>query len=84
MGPLGMAEIIMIIVVLIMIAITIGIILALVWYFSSRSKPPQLIQAPQVPKSIPERLSEIDGLRSQNLISEAEHEEKRRHILGEI
>ncbi len=81
MGPLGMPEIIMILVVLIMLAIPVGIVVGLVWYFSSRSKPTQLLQ---VPKSIEERLSEIDGLRSQNFISEAEYEEKRRHILSDI
>jgi hypothetical protein len=81
MGPLGMPEIIMIFVVLIMLAIPVGIAIVLIWYFSSRSKPPQL---PQGPKSIQERLSEIDGLRSRNLISEAEHDEKRRQILGDI
>ena len=71
----------MILVVLIMLAIPVGIVVGLVWYFSSRSKPTQLLQ---VPKSIEERLSEIDGLRSQNFISEAEYEEKRRHILSDI
>lgn len=74
----------MIFVMLIILAIPVGIVIALVRYFSSRSKPPQLIQPPQVPKSIQERLSEIDGLRSQNLLSEAEYEEKRRHILSGI
>jgi len=75
---------IMIFVMLILLAIPAGIVIALVWYFSSRSRPPQMIQPPQVPKSIQERLSEIDGLRSRNLISEAEYEEKRRQILSGI
>jgi hypothetical protein len=81
MGPLGMPEIFMIFVVLIMLAIPVGIAIVLIWYFSSRNKPPQL---PQGSRSIEERLSEIDGLRARNLISEAEHDEKRRQILGDI
>jgi len=76
-----MPEIIMIFVVLVMLAISVGVVIALIWYFSSRSKPPQLLHGS---KSIQQRLSEIDGLRSQNLISEAEHEEKRRQILSDI
>lgn len=84
MGPLGMSEIIMIFVVLILLAIPVVIAIALVWYFSNRGKPPQPALPPQVPKSIEERLSELDGLRSRNLVSEAEYEEKRSRILGEI
>jgi cytochrome c-type biogenesis protein CcmH/NrfG len=82
MGPIGMPELIMIVVVLIMLAIPVGIVVALVWYFSSRSKPPQLTQPQQVLRSTQDRLAEIDSLRSQNLISEAEYEEKRRQILS--
>lgn len=79
-----MPEIIVIFVVLIMLAIPVGIVIALVWYFSSRNKPPQAIQPPKVSKSSQDRLSEIDELRSQNLISEAEYDEKRRQILNGI
>ncbi len=61
----------MIFVVLIMLAIPVGIVVALVWYFSSRSKPPQLTPPPQVLRSTQDRLAEIDSLRSQNLISVA-------------
>jgi flagellar basal body-associated protein FliL len=81
MGPIGISEIIMIFVVMIVLAIPVVIAIALIWYFSSRSKPPQL---PQGPKSVQERLSEIDDLRARNLISEAEHEEKRKQILSGI
>ncbi len=82
MGPIGMPE--MIVILIVMLAIPVGIVIALVWYFCSRSKPPQLAQPPQIQKSTQERLSEIDGLRSQNLISEVEYEEKRRLILSGI
>jgi len=71
----------MIFVVLIMIAIPVGIVVALVWYFSSRSKP---TQPPQVFRSAQDRLAELDRLHAQNLISEAEHEERRRQILSGI
>jgi flagellar basal body-associated protein FliL len=76
-----MPEMIVIFVVLIVLAIPVGIAIALIWYFSSRSKPPQL---PQGSKNVQERLTEIDGLRSRNLISDAEHEEKRKQILSDI
>jgi cytochrome c-type biogenesis protein CcmH/NrfG len=79
-----MPELIMIVVVLILLAIPVGIVIALVWYFSSRSKPHPMAQAPQNPKSTQQRLAEIESLRSQNLLTEAEYEEKRRHILDEI
>lgn len=79
MGPLGMPEIIMIFLILFILFVTMGGGIALVWYLSSRRKPPQL---PQGPKSVQERLSELDDLRSRHLISEAEHEEKRKQILG--
>lgn len=74
----------MIIVVLIMLAIPVGIVIILVWYFSSRSKSPQLTQPSQVPRSTQDRLAEIDSLHSQNLISESEYEERRRQILSGI
>ena len=79
-----MPELIMISVVLMMLTIPVGIVIALVWYYSSRSKQTQPTQPPQVPKNIQERLSEIDYLRSQNLISETEYEEGRRYILNGI
>lgn len=84
MGPIGIPELIMIFVVLIMLAIPVGIIIAFVWYFSSRSKPPQVTQPPQVLRSTHDRLLEIDSLRSQNLISETEYEERRRQIISGI
>lgn len=84
MGPLGMPEMIMIFVVLIVLTVPVAIAAALLWYFVLRRKPHQSAQAPQSPKSTQERLSEIDALRSQNLISEAEHAEKRSRILNEI
>jgi cytochrome c-type biogenesis protein CcmH/NrfG len=79
-----MPEMIMIFVVLIMLILPLGIAAALLWYFVLRRKAHQSAQAPQTQKSTQDRLSEIDGLRSQNLISEAEYAEKRKRILNEI
>lgn len=74
----------MIFLVLTILAIPVGIVIALVWYFSSLSKPQQMNQPPQIPRSTQERLSEIEDLRSKNLISEAEYEEKRKRILNGV
>jgi flagellar basal body-associated protein FliL len=76
-----MPELIVIFLALIFLALPVGAVIALAWYFSSRKKPPQI---PQSPKSVQEKLSEIDDLRSRNLISEAEYEEKRMQILSDI
>jgi hypothetical protein len=79
-----MSEIIMIFVVLILLAIPVGIAIALVWYFSNRGKPSLPGLPSQAPKAIEQRLAELDGLRSRNLVSEAEYEEKRSQILSDI
>jgi hypothetical protein len=84
MGPIGMPELIMILVVLIMLAIPVDFVIALTWYFSSFSKQSHPAQPTQLIKNTQERLSEIDGLRSQNLISENDYEERRRHIFSDI
>ncbi len=81
MGPIGMPELVVIFIALILLVIPAGIAIAVVLYFSSRKKPPLL---PQVPRGIQERLTELDALRSNKLISDAEHEEKRRQILRDI
>jgi hypothetical protein len=84
MGPIGLPELIMILAVLIMLAIPVGFVIALAWYFSSFSKQPHPAQPTQLIRNTQERLSEIDGLRSQNLISENEYEERRGQILSDI
>ncbi|MEO7339681.1 MAG: hypothetical protein ABI073_02285 [Luteolibacter sp.] len=70
----------MIFIVLAMLALPVGVAIALIWFFSSRNKPPQYPQGP----GIQERLLEIDALRAKNLISDAEHEEKRKQILNGV
>lgn len=84
MGPIGMPELIVIFMALIFLALPVGLVIVLVWYLSTRSKRSQRDQALQPPKSAEDRLSELEGLRSQHLISEAEYEEKRRQILSSI
>lgn len=75
-----MPELIMIFIVLAMLALPVGVAVTLLWFFSSRNKPQLHPQGP----SIQERLLEIDDLRANNLISDAEHEEKRKQILNGI
>jgi hypothetical protein len=65
-----MPEMIMIVIVLIMLGVSAGIVFALVWYFSPRRKAARL---PQGPRGVAERLSELDDLRSRNLITESEY-----------
>lgn len=81
MGPLGMPEIIMILIVGLMVLglpalIAIGIIV----YSRRNSSPP-----PPPPLANREtRLAELDSLREKNLITEAEHLEQRNRILESI
>ena len=76
-----MPEIIMIFVVLSLLIIPAGIVIGVIHYVSKRNNPPQL---PHGSNRIEAKLLEIDNLRSRNLISEAEHEEKRKQILSRI
>lgn len=76
-----MPEFIMILIMIVILAIPSGIIVAVVWYFSARTKA---AQAPPMRASIQDRLLELDALRSKNLISNVEYEEKRRQLLAEI
>ena len=75
-----MPELIMIFIVLAMLALPVGVAITLIWFFSSRNTPPQHSQGP----GIQEKLLEIDTLRANNLISDVEHEEKRKQILNGI
>ena len=76
-----MPEIIMIFIILALLAIPVGIAIALLWYFTARSKRLRHIE---VAKIIEERLSEIDSLRANNMISEVDYELKRSQILSGI
>ena len=81
MGPIGMPEIVMIFVILVILAVPVIIAIAIIWYFTSRGKASQSAARPT---SVQERLQELDALRAKNLISEAEHEERRKQIINGI
>lgn len=78
-GPLGGPEIIMILLVLFFLAAPVVLIIVLVKVFNKPKAPP--IPAP---RSAQEQLITLDQLRSENLITEAEHEEKRKAILKDL
>jgi hypothetical protein len=78
---IGMAEIIVILIALVLLAVPVGVVIAVVFFLTTRKRSPQL---PPGPSSIQNRLIELDALLSQNLISTEEREEKRKKILAEI
>lgn len=84
MGPVGMPEIIVILIVGLMVLglpalIAIGVLLY-TRRNSSRPGPPST----SLPASRETRLAELDSLREKNLITEAEHQEQRKRILESI
>ena len=83
LGPIGGPEIIMILVVLFLLVIPGALIVAVVLYLNRKKTPPPIPPAQSAdPQSTQARLLELDSLKSQNLISEAEYEEERKRILG--
>lgn len=72
---------IVLLIVLPVLALTIVIVIAIVRRFSQSDRRPQ---PPPIPASNEARLLELADLRSKNLISEVEHDEKRRSILNRI
>ena len=86
LGPIGGPEIIMILLVLGIPVVIVVVVIAIVRASSSgNSQPPYPMAAPPPPLPSPQsRLMEIDSLKAEGLISEAEHEEKRRKILEGI
>ena len=85
LGPIGGPEIIMI---LLVIGIPVGIVvvvLLIVKASSGNTQAPYPMSAAPPPLPSPQsRLLEIDSLKEQGLISEAEHAETRRKILEGI
>lgn len=83
MGPLGMPEIIMILIVGI-IVLGIPAVIALVVIFATRRNngptPPQ--NPPLVDRE--SRLLELESLKDKNLISDPEYQEQRKRILESI
>lgn len=81
MGPIGMPEMIMILIVGILVLglpalIAIGVLL-----YTRRNSPPP---ASPPPPSRETRLAELDSLRQKNLITEAEHQQQRKRILESL
>ncbi len=72
---------ILLFIVLPVLALTIVIVIAIVRRFSRSDQTPQ---PPPIPASNEARLLELEALRSKNLISEVEHDEKRQSILNRI
>lgn len=72
-----------IVILLILLAIPVGIavvVLVIVRATRSSASPPS---AP-LPRPIDERLRELDALREQELITEEEHEERRKAIVNQL
>jgi hypothetical protein len=76
-----MPELVMLLIVLPLLVISIVVVIFIVRRCSSGGKP-SLPSTARV--SVQDRLLEIDALRSKNLISDTEYEEKRRQILNAI
>lgn len=80
MGPLGMPEMIVILIVgLLVLGLPALIAIGVLLYTRRNSTPP-----PTLPASRETRLAELDSLRQKNLITEAEHEEQRKRILESL
>lgn len=79
-----MPELVLIVIVLIVLTVPVVIAIALAGFLSARRKSRQPPQSPQAPKGTPERLAELDDLRSRNLVTETEYQEARQRIIGGI
>ncbi len=75
---------VMIVIVLGVLTVPVVIAIALAGFLSSRRKSSRPPQMPQTPKGVPERLAELDDLRSRDLITESEYQESRQRIIGGI
>ena len=85
LGPIGGPEIIMILLVLGIPVVIVVVVLLIVKASSGSTQAPYPMSAAPPPLPSPQsRLLEIDSLKEQGLISEAEHAEKRRKILEGI
>ncbi|MBG7607706.1 MAG: hypothetical protein IZT59_06740 [Verrucomicrobia bacterium] len=81
-GPIGGPEIIVILIVLLLLLAVPVIIIIVVLKLSSRSsKNPQ---PPLLPQTTKERIEALDDLKNRNLVSESEHEEKRKELLRQL
>lgn len=82
MGPLGMPEIIVLLIVgLLVLGLPALIAIGILLYSRKNSAPPP---PPPPSPNRESRLAELDSLREKNLISETEHQEQRKRILEGI
>lgn len=79
MGPLGMPEMIMILLVLGLIAVPVIIVVVIL--ATKRSGPPPA--PPQIP-GVEIRLAELESLRARNVITDEEYQEKRKQIIANL
>lgn len=84
MGPIGMPEMIMILIVgLLVLGLPALIAIGIILYTRRNSSPPPAPLPPPLANR-ETRLAELDSLREKNLITEAEHQEQRKRILEDI
>jgi len=85
LGPIGGPELIVLLIIGFLLFIPVAIIIGLVLYLNRKSSTPTAPpMPPAAPSSTQARLTELESLKSRNLISESEYEEKRKQILGEM
>ena len=83
LGPIGGPELIILLIIGFLLFIPVAIIICVALYFNRKSSPPTPSPIPStVEPSIQARLEELESLKSRNLISESEYEEKRKEILS--
>ena len=80
MGPLGMPELIIILLVLVGLVAVPAIIIAVILAAKRSGSPP----APSGNRSVEIRLAEVESLRARNVITDEEYQEKRKQIIGKI
>jgi hypothetical protein len=78
--PLGIPEIVVLLVIL---AVPVGLVLLVLFLVkvTQRQTPPQMMIPPPTSE---QRLKELDALKAQNLVTDEEYEAKRKEILGEV
>jgi hypothetical protein len=78
--PLGIPEIVVLLVIL---AVPVGLVLLVLFLvkITQRQAPPQMMIPPPTSG---QRLKELDALKAENLVTAEEYEAKRKEILGEV
>ncbi|MBX3739458.1 MAG: SHOCT domain-containing protein [Akkermansiaceae bacterium] len=86
LGPIGGPELILILMVLaVLVGIPVIVLVVLALNKPGKTPPPAMMAPPLPPPAGPQaRLRELEALKAQGLISEAEYLAKREKIVGEI